>query len=125
MKFASFEGRMTAVRFVGFVKKRHQDAGRPLIVIADNARYHTGKAVRAYAEQSQRQVVIDYLPGYSPELNPDEQVWNHAKGRLAKLFLATKNDFKDATHRILLSIQRTTGLIRSFFALPDTKYAAQ
>ena len=116
---------MTAVRFVGFVKKRHQDAGRPLIVIADNARYHTGKAVRAYAEQSQRQVVIDYLPGYSPELNPDEQVWNHAKGRLAKLFLATKNDFKDATHRILLSIQRTTGLIRSFFALPDTKYAAQ
>jgi transposase len=125
MKFASFEGRMTAVRFVEFVKKLRQDAGRPIMVIADNARYPTGKARREYAEGSQGEVTIDYLPRDSPRLHPDEPVWNHAKARLAKLFLATKDDFKDATHRIRLSIPRTIGLIRSFFELPDTSYAAK
>ena len=47
------------------------------------------------------------------------------KARLAKLFLATKEDFRDATRRILQSIQRTTDLVRSFFHLPDTKYASE
>jgi transposase len=28
-------------------------------------------------------VELEYLPAYAPELNPDEGVWRHAKGRLA------------------------------------------
>src|SRR3989304_424300 len=53
---------------------------------------------------------------------PDEQVWNHAKARLAKLFVATKDEFKAALFSILLSIQRSTDLVLSFFQLPDTQY---
>jgi transposase len=123
-KFASFEGRMTAERFVEFIKKLHHDSQGPIMVIADNASYHTAGSVERYVAQTQGEVVIDYLPRSSPEFNPDEQVWNHAKARLAKLFLATKAEFKAATHRILLSIQRSANLVRSFFQLPDTKYAA-
>lgn len=44
--------------------------------------------------------MVEHLPAYSPELNPDEQVWNHAKGRLAKLFVATKKEFKAALFSI-------------------------
>lgn len=125
MKFACFEGRMTATRFLEFVKKLRQDTNGPIIVIADNAAYHTADMVKRYAADTQRGVVIDYLPRYSPELNPDEQVWNHAKARLAKLFLATKAEFREAAHRILKSIQCTGDLIRSFFQMPETKYAAE
>jgi transposase len=69
-------------------------------------------------------VVVEYLPAYCPDLNPDEQVWNHAKARLAKRFVATKDEFKAALLAIMFSIQRSIELILSFFQLPDTKYTA-
>lgn len=125
MKFSSFTGRMNGIRFVNFLKKLHADVGRPIIVITDNASYHTGGVVQRYIKQTRGQVTIGSLPRYSPELNPDEQVWNHAKARLAKLFVATKDEFKAALSSILLSIQRSTDLILSFFQLPDTQYAAK
>lgn len=124
MKFCCFEGRMNGQRFVGFIKKLRTDAGRPIIVITDNASYHTSGVVKRYAEKSEGEVTIATLPPYSPELNPDEQVWNHAKARLAKRFVATKDEFKAAIFSILFSIQRSRKLILSFFQLPETKYAA-
>ena len=125
MRFSSFEGRMNAARFIDFIKKLRQDVGRPIIVIADNASYHTAKAVKKYAQASGGEVAIATLPKYAPELNPDEQVWNHAKSRLSKLFVATKEEFKSAIHGILLSIQQTAGLVQTFFKLPDTLYASE
>ena len=64
------------------------------------------------------------LPSYSPELNPDEQVWNHAKRRTGKMPIANKAQMKDAAIRVLRSIQKTTALIKSFFQLKTTRYAA-
>lgn len=125
MKFACFEGRMNGPRFVEFLKKLRTDAGRPIIVIADNASYHTGGVVRRHVAESQGEVRVEHLPAYSPELNPDEQVWNHAKARLAKRFVATKEEFKAALFSIMLSIQRSRDLLLSFFQLPDTNYAAR
>jgi transposase len=124
MKFASFEGKMTGERFIEFVEKLRRDAGRPLIIIADNASYHRGKHVRTYVADREGDVVVENLPRYSPELNPDEQVWNHAKRRLGQLFIATREEMKTSVHRILRSIQQSTELVLSFFQLPDTSYAA-
>jgi hypothetical protein len=49
---------------------------------------------------------------------------DQAKARLAKQFVAAREEFKAALFSIMLSIQRTTDLILSFFRLPGTKYAA-
>lgn len=40
LKFTPFEGRMTSQRFVEFLRKLRADTGKPIIVIADNAKYH-------------------------------------------------------------------------------------
>lgn len=124
MKFQCFTERMNGKRFVAFLKKLRADAGRPIIVIADNASYHGSGPVRSYVKESQGDVVVEYLPAYCPHLNPDEQVWNHAKARLGKCFVATKEEFQTALLSIMRSIQRSTELLLSFFQLPDTKYAA-
>lgn len=50
-------------------------ANRPMILIVDNARYHHAKLHRTWREEHDRQVRLDYLPPYSPELNPIERVW--------------------------------------------------
>jgi transposase len=125
MRFQCFEGRMNGPRFVEFLKKLHADTGGPIIVIADGASYHGSGPVQRYTQPTQGQVRVEHLPAYSPDLNPDEQVWNHAKARLAKLFLATKEEFKAALFAIMFSIQRAPTLVRSFFQLPSTKYAAK
>ena len=68
------------------------------------------------------EIVMAFLPAYSPELNPDEQVWNHAKARLAKLPVASKEVMKKSFTSILRSIQKSTSLIKSFFKMKDTLY---
>ena len=124
MRFAAFEGSMTGARFVEFIEKLRKDVKRPLIIIADNASYHRSQPLKEYVANSQGQVVVENLPRYAPELNPDEQVWNHAKSRLGKLFVTSKKEMKRAVLNIMRSIQRSSGLLQSFFQLPDTKYAS-
>jgi transposase len=47
---------------------RHRDRRRRNVVILDNAGYHD-------VEQCPTSLALDYLPPYSPELNPIERVW--------------------------------------------------
>jgi transposase len=122
MFFESFNGKMNSDRFIGFLKKLLRDVKSHLIIIADNALYHTSKKTKDFAETTRR-MKIDYLPKYSPELNPDEQVWNHAKARLSKLFINGKEDLKRNLFKIMRSIQSNKNLIRSFFKMKSTKYA--
>ena len=124
MKFSCFEGPMNGPRFVDFLKKLHTDAGCPIVVITDGASYHRSGPVKQYVAESGGKVTIERLPSYSPEVNPDEQVWNHAKARLGQRFVANKAEFKAALFSILLSIQRSPDLILSFFQLPETQYAS-
>ena len=66
--------------------------------------------------------MIAFLPPYSPELNPDEQVWNHAKRDLGQRFVGNIEEMKKTLLSILESIQKRTDLIQSFFHMKDTKY---
>lgn len=124
MKFGCFEGTMDGDRFVDFLEQLRRDAGRPIIVIADNASYHHGKPVQKYQAAHPGEVTVANLPRYSPELNPDEQVWNHAKARLGRLFLDSKVTMQMAVKSTMQSIQRNVELVKSFFKLKDTLYAA-
>lgn len=124
MRFRCFEGRMNSQRFIEFLKYLRKDTNSPVYLIVDGASYHTSKKTRAYGESTNDEMRLYQLPSYSPELNPDEQVWNHAKRRTGKMPIANKAQMKDAATRVLRSIQKTTALIKSFFQLKTTQYAA-
>ena len=121
MRFSFIEGRMNSDRFIEFLKKLRKDAGKPIIVVADNATYHKSKKTLAFGDAEGVEMAL--LPTYCPELNPDEQVWNHAKRRLGKLFVVTKDEMKNALFSIMRSIQCSKTLIQSFFRLEHTNYA--
>ncbi len=122
MRFSFIEDRMNSKKFIEFLKKLHKDAGTPILVIVDNARYHHSIKTQAFVDEQNGQILLTFLPAYSPELNPDEQVWNHAKARLGKQAILNKKDMKRYLTSILKSIQRSTTLIKSFFKMKDTKY---
>ena len=125
MRFSFIEGKMDSARFIQFLKKLRKDAGRPIIVIADNARYHHSKETQQFIEAEADSILMAFLPAYSPELNPDEQVWNHAKARLSKLPVLNAKGMKQSLTSILRSIQKQKSLVQSFFRLTDTKYIAE
>lgn len=124
MMFRAFEGSMNQDKFLEFLTELLKDTGKPIIVIVDNASYHNGGFTKKCAERSGGLVSLFYLPPYAPELNPDEQVWNHTKARIGKMFIETKEQLLEAVKKVLKSIQKLPDLIRSFFQLEDTKYAA-
>jgi hypothetical protein len=51
----------------------------PLIVIWDNSPAHRGPEIRAYVATPDLKLRLVALPAYSPDLNPDEAIWDWAR----------------------------------------------
>lgn len=123
MHFDVIEDRMNSEKFIDFLKKLRRDADCPVFVIADNARYHHSKKVQAFLAVESGEIMMTFLPPYSPELNPDEQVWNHAKADVGKRTIQSKEEMEKTILFAMQAIQDKVDLVKSFFQLPDTLYA--
>ena len=123
--YAVEERSITGEQYIKFLQKVLQERTCPLIVIADKASYHRSAAVRQFVRAHRAKIRMFFLPTYSPELNPDEQVWNEIKHRqLEKQPIKSKFDLKRRLYSALELLQKKAEKICSFFQLPDTKYAA-
>lgn len=68
-------------------------AGRKIIMVCDNGRFHTTKAVRAWLAAHRDQIEIYWLPPYCPSLNLIERLGGHLKRTiLANVLYATLDD---------------------------------
>ena len=77
-------GKFNAETFWEFMKQLQQVSrmgGRRVAVIADNARYHHARLHKAWREENAPGFELDYLPPYSPGLNPIERVWKLTRRR--------------------------------------------
>ena len=63
----------TSVAFLQLLRAKHPG---PLIVIWDNGPAHHGPQIRQYLTTPDLQLRLVALPGYSPDFNPDEAIWN-------------------------------------------------
>jgi len=100
-------------------------APRPIFLVLDGHSAHKSKLVRDYVNSLGGKLWLFFLPPYSPELNPDEQVWNHVKHHgVGRMFVVGKRHLKALIQAKLRRLQKSPWLLRSFFLLPDTQYAA-
>jgi hypothetical protein len=73
MQARAFKG----IDVVRFLKHLVCQLGGKLLIIWDGAPIHRDRAVKAFlASGAGSQLCLEPLPGYAPELNPDEGVWN-------------------------------------------------
>ena len=125
LQYAVEEKNMNGERYVAFLQQILSTRTRPLIILADQASFHQATVVREFVRAHRAQLRLFFFPTHAPELNPDEQVWNELKSRqLGKPPLKNKADLKKRMCPILKSLQHKAENVRSFFQLPDTKYAA-
>lgn len=50
-------------------------SGRRAIVITDNAKYHHARLHKDWRAEVAAEFALEFLPPYSPDLNPIERVW--------------------------------------------------
>jgi len=48
---------------------------RKVIMVLDNVAYHHAKRLKPLLEHYKNRISLEYLPPYSPDLNPIERVW--------------------------------------------------
>lgn len=71
-------GRFNGESFWEFLKAFREEsavAGRRVVAISDNAQYHRSKLHLPWREAQAPAFALDFLPPYSPQLNPIERVW--------------------------------------------------
>lgn len=124
MRYMQVDGRMNAARFIDFLKRLIKGRKTPVFLIVDGHPSHKAKVVREYVRSTDGQLELFFLPAYSPQLNPDELVWNrlknHYTGRRA---IHTFTELKRVVHSALRSMQGSPELIRSFFGEAHVVYA--
>ena len=124
MKFMTVKGRLTTDRFIEFLERLIKNQENPVFLIVDGHPVHRSTRVRTFVESTQGKLRLFYLPPYSPELNPDEQVWNHLKNhRIGKSVIKSIEDMNKKVMSALRSIQRTPSLIMSFFRHKECRYS--
>lgn len=125
MRFMLTEQRVNNELYIEFLQRLLQGVTKPIFLILDGHPVHRSKAVKAFAASTEGKLRLFFLPAYSPELNPDEQVWNEVKyRRVGRRSPRTKDDLRMLLLSSLHALQRLPQQIQSFFQLPDTRYAA-
>lgn len=96
---------------------------QPVHLILDGLPAHKAKTVEAYVTGLNGKLTLHFLPGYAPDLNPDELVWSYAK-RTGNARRALQKDEKLAARvdAQLAQIKRQPALVRSFFKHPSVAY---
>jgi len=110
--------------FVAYLKQIVRNEPRPVFLIVDSHPAHLGQPVIDYVESTQGQLHLETLPGYSPELNPDELVWNWLKNKkLAKYTFHNFQELYQAVLSKLRSLQQLPEKIIDFFFEKHVRYA--
>jgi len=125
MRFMVTPGRVGASVFIEFLKRLLHHAPGMLILIVDGHPAHKAKSVQRFVASVRDRLRLFYLPPYSPELNPDELVWNDLKnqGIGRKMILSLRQMRRDVLSHMRF-LQKSPSLIQSFFHTPTTTYAA-
>ena len=122
-RFMLYEKSMNAQRFIEFLKRLLHDESRPIFLIVDGHPVHRSRAVKKFVESTQGRLELHFLPPYSPEVNPVEQVWNHTKNhRIGKQVITGPDQLKRLVLSALRSLQRRAKVIRGFFRHPECRY---
>jgi transposase len=100
--FQREEKKFNAVTFHRFLKHLRQTSSRSkrrVIVITDNARYHHAKLHADWRNRQEAQFILDFLPPYSPDLNPIERLWKLTRR------LCLHNRYFPTLEEVVLSVE--------------------
>jgi transposase len=121
--YCTYQGGLTAELFVKLLKKMMRGRRKPVHLVVDGLPAHKTLLVKTYVQSTNGLLTLHFLPGYAPELNPDELVWSHMKRTgVARNPLRKGEKLAEKIEAQLASIRALPALVRSFFKAPSVAY---
>jgi transposase len=110
---------------VEFLKELKRSVGGPLTVFWDRGPVHSkSRVVKEYLAEHP-EIVVEDLPAYAPEINPDELVWGWSKyGRLANLVAEDTDELAERVLDELVYLKEHPELLASFVEKTELSLAA-
>jgi len=93
-------------------KIREKNPDKTIVVILDNFRSHWAKKTRRKAKKLN--MVLIYLPPYSPDLNPIEQIWRAIKRVLSPLLIKTLEELKEVVSNSFYQLTRKKSFVEKW-----------
>jgi transposase len=124
LRFMVVKGKVNGPKYIEFLQRLIHNAPRPIFLIVDGHPVHKARTVKDFVQSTEGRLQLFYLPPYAPELNPDEQVWNHVKNHgIGRGAVAGFDHLKKMVIGRLRSLQKLPWTVRMFFLTPNTQYA--
>ena len=118
-----YTGRLNAGSFMVFLKEFLRSRKRPVFLVVDGHPAHRAKMVSAFVQSRKGKLELHFLPGYAPDLNPDEFVWNHLRQKgTSKIPLRKNEALRDRVDADLAAIKKSKQLVCSFFRADSVAY---
>jgi transposase len=125
LAFQVFTGRFVGERFIEFLQRLLKHAGtRKVFLIVDGHPVHRAKALKRWVKENETRIRLFFLPGYAPELNPDDLLNHDVKQAVGKTRPRDRDAMKAAVRAWLHRRQRQPHVIRNFFQAEHVRYAA-
>ena len=116
-------GALRAELFVELLRKLMRGRKTCVHLVLDSLPAHKKACVRDYVISTNGRLTLHFLPGYAPDLNPDELVWSHLKRTgAARRPLQKGEKLRDKVEAQLAKLKRMPRLVRSFFQAPCVAY---
>jgi transposase len=121
--YCTNEGGLNAELFVTLLRRMMQHRTKPVHLVLDGLPAHKTALVKAYVAATNGLLTLHFLPGYAPDLNPDELVWSHInRTGTARSPLRRGEKLQDKIEAQLAAIKRKPTLVQSFFKAPSVAY---
>lgn len=105
-----------------FLRRVRRGLQRKIVLILDRWNVHRSKVMRECLDRLHASVRVEWLPAYAPDLNPTEQVWNHAKYcDLANFIPDDRADLHAHVETSITAQHGQSDLLRSFFQTAKLK----
>src|ERR1700722_12074852 len=125
LRFMTSRKRLSAALFIEFLRRLITNYPKKIFLVVDGLPAHEAKSVHRFAHKVKARLRLFFLPPYSPEINPDELVWNDVKNHgVARTLIRAPRDLHRAVSSRLRLLQKNPGKVRAFFQMETTRYAA-
>lgn len=126
LHFRLAEGRLNADAFIDYLTALLHDVKGNIFLVVDGHPAHKAKKVTRFVESTDGRLTLFFLPGYSPQLNPDEWVWHNIKhDTVGKTRLVHPTQLREVVRRAVGRLEQYPEIVRGFFRDPHLHYIAE
>jgi transposase len=125
LNFMVFNKKFQSDVFTNFLRRLVRQSIRKVFLIVDSHPVHHSKKVKKWLEKNDKHIRVFYLPGYSPELNPDELLNQDVKSNaVGHRRAGNQNELISNVRNYLRSRQKQPHIVKQYFQEKHVRYAA-